>query len=1035
MSSPLEIRSPRGLRVALGALLPLATTAALVVACERQVPEATDTFYDRSIDPILDSGCSTSPSGSACHQVQDRRGNALGNLSLDSFEGIDKRRDLLVPYGPYAMPNLLLKALPPFGLSLTNYDSDEPIFITTDVAHAGGSLLDVTSVSFTQLQRWIARGATENNLLPAADRVELSPCNEAVGSDPSFDPDADPDSDDYSTFQRTANAVVGERCAAGNCHGSPGNSMYLTCGATDEQTRWNYFVVGDYVSENPRSSEILRRALDPADGGTFHEGGTVFESASDSGYTGLFDWAREKGGPTHIPEEPGFAIFAERVQPMLVKKGCMQLGCHSPTMGHDYRLRGGSAGHFSLPATRRNYELTLEQVALESSDPNASRLLRKNLAPGAGRGTIHRGGSLLSGSGDPAACDFEAALGGPLDEQDPYCVIAAWIAEERRERMGDPPGMTHLVYVRVPRGTGPRSPQDFERYSPGAQLLRVELTVDAEGWPSAGAPQSLLPLCGLDSTTTSVRRPSVSWDGTRIAFSARTGEGEPLRIYVIEGDSCELSAAIDAAPVDDEGRAVPDNGSLVHNFDPVFGPDGRIVFASTRGNVMNTEAFDYRGPQRSPADPSRLNSNLYILEGDGIRQLTFLLDQEMTPAFMTDGRLIFTTEKRAPGFYQLAGRRMNLDGGDYHPLFGQRSSIGFHQFSEIVELSDRNFAAIVSDPETAQGAGALAIINRSLGIDQRSDDDLDYPMDASARNYPNEDFYQHSLRLINARASGRIDETRGAYRSPAPLLDGKLVVSYAPDATNLRQIDGSFDLYVVDATSGERRALLADSEDLLWPAAVFARAPRPVFRSRIDEPNGATVVHTQADRRSYSDITYLDLGLLSTLMFQNTRSGRPIPPSATPVEFWEHLPPSEDVTSLDDDSPYLTGDEFGKLYVRRRLLGSVVPDASDGSARVRLRGGVPFSLATHIQLEGDAEPTLHHQREANQFYPGEWARQSFPRQLFDGVCGNCHGSISGLESDIATNPDILTRASTVAARGSDPTEVMGRGQAEGPNFP
>ena len=36
---------------------------------------------------------------------------------------------------------------------------------------------------------------------------------------------------------------------------------------------------------------------------------------------------------------------------MLVKKGCMMAQCHSAAMFHDYRLRGGSAGSFSL--TRR----------------------------------------------------------------------------------------------------------------------------------------------------------------------------------------------------------------------------------------------------------------------------------------------------------------------------------------------------------------------------------------------------------------------------------------------------------------------------------------------------------------------------------------------------------------------------------------------------------------------------------------------------------------------------------------------------------
>lgn len=1010
--------------------------AVLVAAgCSRQEPDPGQTYYERKIAPILSSGCATSPSGSACHLLQDTRGNAFGNLSLESYEALAKRRDLLVPYGPYATPNLLLKALPPFQLGVSAWNAEEPAYITTDIAHAGGSLLDVTSVSYAELARWISRGATENNTVAAAREVTLSPCVDILGEGPAFDAGADPDAPGYATFVASVNPVLGQRCAAGNCHGSPGNSLYLTCGDTPEQARWNHFAVGDYVSQSPRTSEILRRALDPAEGGTFHEGGTVFASAQDPDYEALLAWAEEKGGPNRIPEESGFEFFSERVQPMLVKKGCMQLGCHSPTMGHDYRLRGGSAGHFSLPASRRNYELSLEQLSLESTDPNASRIIRKNLPPLSRGGVTHRGGSLFADAGDVTACDLEAARTGPLDEQNAYCVLAAWIELERAERMPGDAGMTQIVYVRSPAGSGPSSPQDFERFAGGADLLRVSATLGNDGWPEiSGAPESLLAACGL-ATGADVRRPSVSWDGARIAFAARQSADAPLRVYVIDGASCAVEPTIDAPAVDDDGNLVGDGGELVHNFDPAFSPDGRIVFASTRGNVTNAAAFDYRGPQRSPADPSRLNANLYVVEGDRVRQLTFLLDQELSPSFMVDGRLIFSVEKRGPEFYQIAGRRMNLDGGDYHPLFGQRPTVGFNQVTDIVELSDRNFAMIASQRGAARGAGTLAIVNRSLGIDQRSDRPEDYLQNPDAIGFPNEDFYQHSMHLPDPGASGQLAATAGAYLHPSALPNGRVLVSHAPSATQLSSIAGSFALAVLDPLSGERRQLLSDSEDLLWPVAVYARAPRRIFQSRIDEPNGATRVDTDAGRRPYSHVTYLDLPLLSSLLFQNTRSGRPLPDNLGAVEFWEQLPPEPGVVGFDSQSPFLTSDSFGPLYVRRRALGSVTPDAEDGSAHVRLPGGVPFNLAVRIQLAGDAEATLHHQREANQFYPGESARQSFPRELFDGVCGNCHGSVSGLENDIATNPDILTRASNVAARDREAADLTTRGAVTGPVFP
>ncbi|HEX9621114.1 MAG TPA: hypothetical protein VF989_13315 [Polyangiaceae bacterium] len=1004
----------------LGGLVPSAP-----LGCTRQDESERTTFYDRKIAPILEGSCATSPSQSSCHVMVDpRRGNALGNLSVESYEALTQRRDLFVDYGPYGVPALLLKVLPPFEIRLTSWDGSEPRIITTNIAHVGGSLLDVTSSSFTQLEQWLANGAAENNAPPLPAEYAFTECSDSPGSDPLFDPDTEPGTPDYAEFDRV-NQVIGQRCAAGNCHGSPSNSLYFTCGDSTVSRRWNYFVASDYVSTATETSEILRRVLDPAEGGTFHEGGVIFTSNDDPDYQALATWATTKGGPTNVPTDLGFQFFERRVQPMLVKRGCMMLGCHSAAMFHDYRLRGGSAGHFALPATRTNYDLTLDQVALESPDPNASRLIRKNLPPGpAGLGILHRGGPLFGDGGDPSACDLDAAQNGPLDEQDPYCVLVAWIGIERNARMAAAAPLSGIVFVRRPPSAVSDTPQDYGRYSPGAEVVRVAATLAADGSITLGTETSLSALCGLDLSVSDARRPAVSWDAARIAFSARSSEAAPYRVYVVEGDSCTVEATIDAAPVDDAGEPVPANNELVHNFDPAFAPDGRIVFASTRGNVMNASAFSYSGPQRAPADPSKLNANLYVLESGAVRQLTFLLNQELTPAFMSDGRVIFVAEKRAPGFYQLAGRRINLDGGDYHPLFGQRSSIGHEQFTDVVELADKNLAAIVSERGAARSAGALIVVNRSIGIDQHSEDPEDYPVDPAAIDYPNPRFYQRAIRFADLQASGLLGGTQGAYRSPSPLPDGKLLVSFAPGVTNLASFGDSFELWIVDPVALERSVLMTSTQDILWPVAVYARQDHGVFVSRRDEPNGSTEVFTD-ERRAESHVTFIDVPLLMSLVFQNTRSGRTL--SDPEFSVWESLPPVAGVTSLDSSDPFVIEDQFGLVYARRQLLGS--PDIyRDGSAAIRLRGGIPVMYSTRIQLSGDAAPEQHFVREEFQFYPGEVANQSFSRDLFNGLCAGCHGSVSGLESEIAVNPDILTRASDVVASQPDPDDLR---RAEG----
>jgi hypothetical protein len=1009
----------------LSGLLPL-------LGCERTTEPEHTTFYERKIAPVIQtSGCTPSGAGSTCHKLDDR-GDVLGNVAFDSFDTLNQRRDLLVDYGPYGVPGLLLKNLQPFQVRLTDW-REGGILVTTDIAHSGGRQFDLTTATYTTLDTWIRNGAAENNAPPAEPVHVLDPCSHELGTHPLFDPSSDPATPDFGQFVVSAGPAFATNCAAGNCHGLSSNNLHLTCGSTPEEVRWNYFATMDYVSADAPASEVLRRALAPDAGGSYHEGGTVFTSRDAPDYLAIEAWAVLKGGPTTPAEDANFLFFADRVQPMLVKRGCMMLGCHSASMFHDYRLRGGSGGQFSLPATRRNYELTLEQLALESPDPNASRLLKKNLSPGVG-GINHRGGNLFgNGNVDPdsptGTCDPVAAASGPIDEQRPYCVIVEWFRREQAARALAP--LAGVAYVRRSAAAGPNFPQDYASYRPGAEVIQSGLTRAADGSLALGAETNLSALCNLPAASTDARRPAVSWDGSRIAFAARTSASDPLHVYVVNGASCAVDPAIDAAPVDDDGTPVPSNGELVHNFDPAFAPDGRIVFVSTRGNITNLDTIGYAGPQRTPADPSKLNANLYVKELDGsIRQLTFLLNQEILPSFMRDGRLIFTTEKRAPDFYQLAGRRINLDGGDYHPLFGQRSSIDFTQLTDVVELADKNLAMILSEKGAQQGAGALAVLNRSVGVDQLSDDPADYLVDPTAMNVVTKRFFQRSLGLVDPGATGKLDGTAGAYRHPSPLPDGRLLVSYSAAVTDLGSVGGGFGIDVVNPETGARTPLIAGgASDLSWPVAVYARPNMGVFHSRLDEANGATRILGG----SAAEVTVLDVGVLSSLLFQNTRSGRPI--SAASLAVWESLPPGEGVTDYASGGIYSTSDRYGELYVRRQLLGNVGVE-SDNSAKLIVPGGVPLVLQANVKLAADSAPSAHAQREEMQFYPGERVRQALPRRFFNGLCGGCHGSVSGLEYDVAVKPDILTQASQVAAR-DNPHDLTGAplGGPQGPDFP
>ena len=156
----------------------------------------------------------------------------------------------------------------------------------------------------------------------------------------------------------------------------------------------------------------------------------------------------------------------------------------------------------------------------------------------------------------------------------------------------------------------------------------------------------------------------------------------------------------------------------MHDFDPAYAPDGRHRLRLDARQPRRRRAS---GPTRTPAaleperEPVRVRRDGQIRASASSRSCSI---RSCTPSFMRDGRLIFTAEKRAPDFHQLAGRRMNLDGGDYHPLFAQRPSIGFASATEIVELPDRNFAMVAAPLGASDGGGTIAIVNRSIGPDQ-----------------------------------------------------------------------------------------------------------------------------------------------------------------------------------------------------------------------------------------------------------------------------------------------------------------------------
>lgn len=1001
--------------------------AAAYAGCEGGQAAPPFSYYEDQIQPIVQMGCALQTTG--CH-LSSPQGTAAGNLDLATYDSFMRRADVLPAYGPYPVGVLLLKSGAPVQIPVETFDGT--VMITTDIRHAAGAGIQVDSRGYARLRQWIEAGHTRTGVPSDTLSENLGECTHGAGTFPGFVPSAAPsDTEAFNRFVSEVSPVLA-RCSGGSCHGAPIADLFLSCGETDEEKRWNYFIATQHLSDPVDSSELLRRPLSSQRGGTYHTGGTIFESTDDAGYAAMLAWAtdvvaRNPEIARETDTDEALRFFANRVQPVLVRKGCMFLNCHSPAMFHDLRLHGGSQGSFSRVATRRNYESSRLLLSLEASDPNQSRLIAKNLFPATlvsgADGIPHRGGSLLedlgggTGTVHPATladCAGVDADAGDLNEIPAYCVLARWQAIERAaaiargEILPATEVIRSVVWVVRPMDVG--APSDFDTYRPGADLVMASATVDGSGAITLGPTSSLLAGCGLMSASADVRTPAVSWDASKLAFAARSSADEPLRLYWMneDGSSCEPIPDLASATARDA-----ESGLLEHDFDPSFAPDGRIVFASTRGN-LNCEGLSSCGPTRTPAS-MQPNANLYVYEpmaSASVRQLTYLLNQELNPSFMLDGRVIMTAEKREPEFHQFAGRRINLDGGDYHPLFAQRPSVGFASATEIVELANRNFAVVAAPLDATHGAGSIVILNRSIGPDQVDRD-------------PNDRFYIASTRMP---VPGAFEGGAGAFRSPAPLPTGRMLVACDTTVTSLTSATYDFEICELDPRTGEvRRVAGSAGQADIEVVAVYGRANRGVFASRIDEANGHTTVDPGA---TDAIVRVQDFPLLATLVFSNTRTGRPIDSAIGGFDVLATTPPPDSAVSFGDVSDHVVTDSFGSVYVSDRLLGHV-PLLGDDSALFQYRGGTPIRLratdssGAPLQFAAGAPFTGEIiQREEMQFYPGERANQMLPRRFFNGLCGGCHGSISGRELDVAVNVDVLTSASRTEARDATPVSLL-----------
>lgn len=322
---------------------------------------------------------------------------------------------------------------------------------------------------------------------------------------------------------------------------------------------------------------------------------------------------------------------------------------------------------------------------------------------------------------------------------------------------------------------------------PGARLLVLK------GLSPAGHLTQLMPQAPLHG---SFWRPDVSFDGQRVLFCFKPHNEKSFHLYEVHADGTGLRQLTDG-PFDD--------------LDPVYAPDGRIIFSTTRGHTYvrcmpPTNAFVL-----ARCDPD--GSHLYFISSNN--------EPDYLPSMLSDGRVIYTRWEYTDKPLWRAQKLWTVypDGTQVQMLWGNQSV-----WPDVVKdargIPGSQRVMMTGSAHHNWFAGSIGIIDPNQGFNfphglTKVTADVEWPECGNGPVDPVESPRYHP--------SGRFT----AYYSPYPLSERDFLVSAKRGET--------FALYLMD-TDGNRELIYEGTQHIFHAMPLRDRPQPPILADRVAWP-------------------------------------------------------------------------------------------------------------------------------------------------------------------------------------------------------
>lgn len=381
--------------------------------------------------------------------------------------------------------------------------------------------------------------------------------------------------------------------------------------------------------------------------------------------------------------------------------------------------------------------------------------------------------------------------------------------------------------------------------------------------------------------------PAVSFDGKKILFSMRPSGSGDHNIWEIDADGTHL-------------RQVTSGGG--DDFDPLYLPDGRIAFTSTRSGEMD---------EYNHAPSATLHT--CNMDGSGVERISFNQSDDFDPDLLPDGRLVYTrwehfgTMNRFPLFFT------NPDGtGTFH-FFGPHGRNFFHP----AMTPDGRLLAIESTM-VEEDMGPLAVLKPEQG-----------PSDPVAGTSS----LHWDVLTPQVNTDGE-PWPYGAFKYPRSLSGNTYVASYTLPAATGEETDYALYTFTLDQAGagtqdspatfsiGNLTFLYNDPNTNEFDAQLLAPHPKPPVIASTVNPG----------------VTYGEF-LAQDVFNRGTSDGQ-----ERPVRGSDAL----DSIAVIAARPTLVGEmnDFSANDFEKRALIGFAPVQSDGSFKIRVPANTPISFAT-----------------------------------------------------------------------------------------